>query len=42
MKRAVGILAGVIMAAALAACTPTSREEEHDHRSEPPAGAMQE
>jgi len=42
MKRWIGLLAGVMMAAALTACTPTSQKTEHQHRSEPPAGAVQE
>ena len=43
MKKWIMMLAGVMMAAALGACTPTARDtgETHAHR-EPPAGAIQE
>ena len=40
MKRFMVVLSGVIMAAALAACTPTKQSSEK--RNNPPAGATQE
>ena len=40
MKRFMVVLTGVIMAAALAACTPTKQSSEK--RNNPPAGATQE
>ncbi len=42
MRKIIAVLTGVLIASALAACTPTSTESEHQHRTEPPAGAVQE
>lgn len=44
MKKWMVVFTGVMMAAMLAACSPTTKKDEHGHqsRNNPPAGAMQE